>query len=59
MLGFLVIYDSVFRVLTYKRVLTYWENRGNPNYHQRNVFAVAMENYIFLERREPHLSENI
>ncbi len=48
-------YDSVFG----KGVLTYWENRGNLDYHQTNVFTVAIENYIFLERRESHLSENV
>ncbi len=48
-------FDSVFG----KRVLTYWENRGNLNLHQMNVFIVAMENYIFLERGESHLFENI
>ena len=49
------INDSVFG----KRVLMYWENRGNLNYHQMNVFMAAMENYTFLERGEPNLSENI
>ncbi len=51
----LTTYDSVFG----KRVLMYWENRGNLKYHQMNVFMAAMRNYIFLERGEPHLSENI
>ena len=49
------LYDSVFG----KRVLTYWENRGNLDYHQMNVFMVDNENYILLEREESHLSENI
>ncbi len=40
-----------------KRVLTYWENRGNLYYHWMNVFIVAMKNYIFLERGESHLSK--
>ncbi len=47
--------DSVFG----KRVLTYWENRVNLDYHQMNLFTVTMENYIFLEKAEPKLSENI
>ncbi len=41
-------YDSVFG----KRVLTYWEHRGNLNYHQMNVFTVAMENYIYFWKEE-------
>ncbi len=49
------IYDSVFG----KRVLTDWENKGNLDYHQMNVFTVAMENYIFLKRRGSPLSENV
>ena len=48
-------FDSIFG----KRVLTYWENRGNPYYHQMNVFRVSMENYMFLERGESYLSKNI
>ncbi len=41
--------DSVFG----KRVLTYWGNRGSLNYHQMNVFIVAMHGklYIFGKRR--------
>ena len=42
-----------------KRVLTYWENRGDLDYNQMNVFIVAVKNYIFLERRRPHLSINV
>ncbi len=38
------IYDSVFG----KRVLTYWENRGTPDYNQMIGFMVGIENYIFL-----------
>ena len=30
-----------------KRVLTYWENRGNPGYSHMNVFIVPMANYTF------------
>ena len=37
--------DSVFG----KRVLTYWENGGTPNYNQMKGFIVDIENYIFLE----------
>ena len=37
----------------------YWENRGNLYYHQMNIFTTAIENYIFFERGESHLSENI
>ena len=48
-------YDSVFG----KRVLTYWENRGTPDYCQMNGFIEGIENYIYLERRKPHLSENV
>ncbi len=48
-------YDSVLG----KRVLTYWENRGNLDYTQMNVIIVAMKNYIFLESRRPHLSKNV
>ena len=48
-------YDSEFG----KRVLTYCENRRNLKYHQMDIFMATMKNYIFLERREPHLSENI
>ena len=40
-------------------VLTYWENRGNLDYHHMKVFMLAMENYIFLESGESHISENI
>ncbi len=50
-----VTYDSVL----VKRILTYLENRGNLDYSHMNVFTVAMENYIFLERRQPHLSKNV
>ena len=42
-----------------KRVLTYWENRGNIDYHHKKFFIVAMDNYIFLKRGESHLSENV
>ena len=38
-----------------KRVLTYVENRGTPDYRQRNGFMVGIENYIFLERGKLHL----
>ncbi len=48
-------YDSVFG----KRVLTYWENRGTPDYCQMNEFMVCIENYIFLERGQLHLSESV
>ena len=48
-------YDSVFG----KRVLTYWENRGTSDYSHMNGFMVGIENYIFLERRNPHLSRNV
>ncbi len=47
--------DSVFG----KRVLTYWENRGNLDDSQMNVLIVPMGNYIFLERGRSHLSKNI
>ena len=47
--------DSVFG----KRVLTYWENMGTPDYSQMNVFMVGIENYIFLERGKPDLSKNV
>ena len=50
----LSIYDSVFG----KRVLTYWENRGTPDYSQMNGFMAGIEDYIFLERGKPHLSKN-
>ncbi len=42
----LLLYDCVFG----KRVLTYWENKGNPGYNHMNVFKATMENYIFSER---------
>ena len=42
----LMTFDSLFG----KRVLTYWENKGNPNYSQMNGFMVGIENDIFLER---------
>ena len=51
----LKINDSVFE----KRVLTYWENRGTPDYSQVNRFMVGIENYIFLERGKPHLSKKV
>ncbi len=38
--------DSVFA----KRVLTYWEYRGNPGYSHMNVLIVPLENYTFFER---------
>ncbi len=47
--------DSVFG----KRVLTYWENRGTPEYSQVNGFTVGIENYIFLQRGKPYLSKNV
>ena len=50
-----VSYDSVFG----KRVLTYWENRGTPDYSQMNEFMVCIENYIFLERGKPHRFKNV
>ncbi len=34
-------YDSVFG----KRVLTYWENRGTPDYSHLNEFIVGIEKY--------------
>ena len=51
----LVLNDSVLG----KRVLMYLENRRNLDFSQMNVFIVAMENYIFLERRRFHLSKNV
>ncbi len=51
----MTIYDSVLG----KRVLTYWKNRGNLDYHNMKVFVVAMDNYIFLERGESPFSENV
>ena len=48
-------FDSVLG----KRVLTYWENRGNGDYNKMNGFMVGMENYTFLERGNPHLSKNV
>ncbi len=38
--------DSIFA----KRVLKYWENRGNPGYSHMNAFMIHMEDYTFLER---------
>ncbi len=38
-----------------KRVLTYWESRGTPDYSQMNGFMVGIENYIFVERGMPQL----
>ncbi len=51
----LFLNDSVFG----KRVLTYWENRGTPDYREMNGFRVGIENYIFLERRKPNLFKNV
>ena len=42
-----------------KRVLTYWENRGSPDYSQMNGFREGIERYIFLERVKPHLFKNV
>ena len=50
-----LMYDSVFG----KRVLTYLENRGNPDYSQINGFMVGKGNYVFLERGKLHLSKNV
>ncbi len=36
-----------------------WGNMGNLDYSQMNVFIVAMENYVFLERGKSHLSKNV
>ncbi len=47
--------DSVFG----KRVLTYRENRGTPDYSLMNGFMVVIANYIFLERGKSHLSKNV
>ncbi len=53
---YMTVTDSVFG----KRVLTYWENRENFNYHQVNVFIEDMEKYIFLERGQGcHILEKI
>ncbi len=49
------ILDSIFG----KRVLTYWENRGTPDYNQMNALMVGIANYIFLERGKSHLSKNV
>ena len=38
--GLITIHDSVLG----KRVLTYWQNRGNINYHHKKVVVVAMDN---------------
>ncbi len=46
-----IIYDSVLG----KRVLTYWENRGNPDYSQINGFMVGTENFIFMYGKEENL----
>ncbi len=51
----LTSYDSVFG----KRVLTYWENEGTPDYNQINGLKVGIENYMFLERGKQHLSKNV
>ena len=45
-------YDSVFG----KRVRTYWESRGTPDYSQMNGFRVGI--YIFLEKGNPHVSKD-
>ena len=37
-----------------KRVLTYRENRGTPDYSHMNGVIVGIENYIFLKRGKPH-----
>ncbi len=50
-----LLYDSVFG----KRVLTYRENRGTPDYSKMNELMVGIENYIFLKRGKPHLSKNV
>ncbi len=51
----LEICDSVFG----KRVLTYGENRRNPDHSQMNGFIVGVGNYIFLEREKPTLSRYV
>ena len=42
-------YDSVLG----KMVLTYWENGGNLDYTQMNVYVVAMKNYITPKPQNP------
>ena len=42
-----------------KRILMYWEIRGNSDCRQMNGFIAGIGNYIFLERGKPHLSKNI
>ncbi len=56
------IYLPIFTTracITYDHMILYLGNRGTPDYSQMNGFLVAIENYIFLESGQPHLSKNV